>query len=85
MPRFGYIALDTFLKAFGIPNWRMEKIAAMSEYKWRRMFALYGSVANRIDGGVALFNHVIRCVLQLEIRGMSPSALPTIVYSQRRQ
>src|ERR1039458_6024310 len=69
--RFGCFALDTFLKAFGIPNQRMRKSIAMSACKWRRLFALCSHVANRIYARVAFFNGVIRCVLQLQIRGMS--------------
>src|ERR1019366_1115026 len=83
--RFGCFALYTFRKAFGIPNQRLRKIVAMNACKWRRLFALCSHVANRIYARVAFFNDVIRCVLQLEIYGMSPSALVPVQYHQRNQ
>jgi len=47
----------------------------MSACKWRRLFALCSPVANLLYVRVAFLNDVIRCVLQLEIREMSVSAL----------
>lgn len=50
-----------------------------------RIVGVAEPVANFLDARVAFFNDVIRCVLQLEIRGMSPSALAPVQYHQRNQ
>jgi hypothetical protein len=57
----------------------------MSACKWRRLFALCSVVANRLYVRVAFLSDVIRCVLQLKIRGMSVSALAPGQYDQRNQ
>ncbi len=85
MPALGCIALDTFLKAFGIPNQRTRKIVAMRACKWRLLFVLCSAVVNLLGGRVAFFNDVIRCILQLEIRGVTPLALAPLLYDQRYQ
>jgi len=46
---------------------------------------LRSPVANLLYARVAFFNDVFRCILQLEIRGMPPSALAAVRYRKQNQ